>query len=116
MSRFPSNTIAESPNALLVSCASSASHSAACPTLSSYGAPSPPNTVASPAMGNEELSAHRWMATDDTFRTEARVLILKDVTDDGCWAFASGLDSAKGSQPVSYTHLRAHETDSYLVC
>src|SRR5665647_1151362 len=24
--------------------------------------------------------------------------------------------SAAGSKPVSYTHLRAHETDSYLVC
>src|SRR5665647_3831421 len=23
---------------------------------------------------------------------------------------------ARGHQPVSYTHLRAHETDSYLVC
>ena len=24
--------------------------------------------------------------------------------------------NAVGSKPVSYTHLRAHETDSYLVC
>ena len=29
---------------------------------------------------------------------DARVLILKDVSDDGCWAFASGIDSTKGSQ------------------
>jgi pyridoxamine 5'-phosphate oxidase len=29
---------------------------------------------------------------------DARVLILKDVTDDGRWAFASGIDSTKGSQ------------------
>src|SRR5680860_1531343 len=25
-------------------------------------------------------------------------------------------DQMSGSTPVSYTHLRAHETDSYLVC
>ncbi|MGO4102611.1 pyridoxal 5'-phosphate synthase [Leifsonia sp. YAF41] len=29
---------------------------------------------------------------------DARVLILKDVTEDGCWAFASGISSVKGSQ------------------
>ncbi|MDQ1607645.1 MAG: pyridoxamine 5-phosphate oxidase [Microbacteriaceae bacterium] len=29
---------------------------------------------------------------------DARVLILKDVTDDGRWAFASGIESGKGSQ------------------
>ena len=27
-----------------------------------------------------------------------------------------GLAAGKVSYPVSYTHLRAHETDSYLVC
>src|SRR5665647_2655476 len=30
----------------------------------------------------------------------------------GCPRFESG----RGFEPVSYTHLRAHETDSYLVC
>ena len=29
---------------------------------------------------------------------------------------ASTAPGGKGANPVSYTHLRAHETDSYLVC
>src|SRR5680860_841099 len=34
----------------------------------------------------------------------------------GSSAFRSGQTSRRGRWPVSYTHLRAHETDSYLVC
>src|SRR5665647_2450617 len=30
--------------------------------------------------------------------------------------FAGGPGATTGASPVSYTHLRAHETDSYLVC
>src|SRR5665647_55746 len=43
--------------------------------------------------------------------TAANVLTLK--VDD---MRAAGLSVRKVEYPVSYTHLRAHETDSYLVC
>src|SRR5680860_1156760 len=35
------------------------------------------------------------------------------LTFSGVWALDGG---ARFAKPVSYTHLRAHETDSYLVC
>ena len=41
--------------------------------------------------------------------------ILDIASHDGRWSFAALKNGAK-SIAVSYTHLRAHETDSYLVC
>src|SRR5665647_2199900 len=39
------------------------------------------------------------------------------IGQERCIGFGGQLDSARfGLAPVSYTHLRAHETDSYLVC
>src|SRR5665647_1139433 len=32
------------------------------------------------------------------------------------WKFSTPISSASDIMSVSYTHLRAHETDSYLVC
>src|SRR5664279_559808 len=47
------------------------------------------------------------------------VMVLANVQFD-CWRKARSSSIATGSDtqhdPVSYTHLRAHETDSYLVC
>ena len=39
---------------------------------------------------------------------------LRSSVEDTLRAF--GATVVPGADPVSYTHLRAHETDSYLVC
>src|SRR5665647_2141793 len=53
-------------------------------------------------------------------RSDIRVLVLRG---DGDEAFVAGADikemaelNQTSAMAVSYTHLRAHETDSYLVC
>ena len=48
------------------------------------------------------------MANRNTFITE--------VTVDFEYPFKTAYNQTFQIQPVSYTHLRAHETDSYLVC
>src|SRR5664279_5804793 len=54
----------------------------------------------------ERLVRQRRKAHDSNVDTDSRTGVLVDRLRD----FALGL------KPVSYTHLRAHETDSYLVC
>src|SRR5680860_1665892 len=41
---------------------------------------------------------------------------VDDVVDHGVAGGDVGVDLLADRVPVSYTHLRAHETDSYLVC
>src|SRR5680860_1674930 len=42
--------------------------------------------------------------------------ILLPLSSPDCPPLAIGFRHGKHPPPVSYTHLRAHETDSYLVC
>ena len=44
------------------------------------------------------------------------ILRLADSDIDGLRPIAQGLTSINGVGPVSYTHLRAHETPEHLVC
>ena len=39
-----------------------------------------------------------------------------EIKDCDVFINATSVGLKKGDEPVSYTHLRAHETDSYLVC
>src|SRR5665647_1674574 len=43
-------------------------------------------------------------------------LLARERVDAAAGALRSALAERIGTQAVSYTHLRAHETDSYLVC
>ena len=54
-------------------------------------------------------SAHILVAEDDK---SVRLVVQQALARQGYTVQSSG--TAAG--PVSYTHLRAHETDSYLVC
>src|SRR5665647_105047 len=76
--------------------------------------------------------ANALVLLDDGMSCEAiaKVLLLDDDTirtwyclyeEDGIegltnFGYEGSACQLSGEQPVSYTHLRAHETDSYLVC
>eukprot|EP00959_Pyramimonas_sp_CCMP1952_P111734 2337054-Pyramimonas_sp.AAC.1 len=52
--------------------------------------------------------------TDDEPESDA-TYIIKELSTRGYWAHAAVMDArGHGSFPVSYTHLRAHETGAYL--
>ena len=55
----------------------------------------------------------------DTYKEELRETIQRLDTGDGVVVFVDLMGGTPFNticMPVSYTHLRAHETDSYLVC
>ena len=53
-----------------------------------------------------------WREIFSDIATPVQVLKKLLAVSDHCFL----LESAEDNKPVSYTHLRAHETDSYLVC
>ena len=52
----------------------------------------------------------------DELAKDLHDFIEKCQTEYNKFAYKITIDSAEGALTVSYTHLRAHETDSYLVC
>src|SRR5665647_3359641 len=77
-------------------------------------------------------SHRRQLETSDKYITDNGLELVERLSDLGVSAFRGAnveygalgrfLQAVRegkveaGSYPVSYTHLRAHETDSYLVC
>src|SRR5665647_574527 len=50
------------------------------------------------------------------FDEDAVIQALNDVYKDFTYLLLDEIQNLSGWESVSYTHLRAHETDSYLVC
>src|SRR5664279_6654965 len=67
----------------------------------------------------QQVPRQRVRSEPEVFAPFAEYARLRLADDPHLWASRSRAYSANGantSGSVSYTHLRAHETDSYLVC
>src|SRR5680860_1090153 len=56
-----------------------------------------------------------WSQTSISKRTKV-LFAFREIVNARAKEIASAITDEHGKVPVSYTHLRAHETDSYLVC
>ena len=65
------------------------------------------NEESSSDIGNQE-EEEEGVASENRVETEGTQESDNDTENDS--------EETESSSPVSYTHLRAHETDSYLVC
>src|SRR5665647_2992127 len=81
------------------------------------------NRAASRARTTSAASGSRWLPNTSTPRQWAGRVQIRQETEDlwkvlaaGCGQFSAGRSTPSWATAVSYTHLRAHETDSYLVC